>query len=423
MQAKVSSYVASRRKPVEDKKPISEVKSIKVPIPTFPPTAMVYSIPKNPSPEKDTNSTNDLEKPQIDVVSAAIMAKILEERERERSCMKHCDTCTCSKTIIPTLVSNNLTRHSVATQTGNRKNTLCLKCNEDLERSPLGGMKLVRSADSLLVPNINDVMKTYPQNIACHDINERDSNRNINGNKVVVSESSKIFTSSFSDSYTKSISKPAFDPKSGHHRLCEQNLNTLINPRESDKYKKANKNSTDSVRGPRYCSMVQTGSKNILLDNVDSNYAPVIYTRQSSSEKKHKKHEVVEKNQAQTYDSSHTGSLSSGDKTGKSISLSEGDNSLAKQQRVAEWVQNLDENEASSSDNSKTEQLKRVCDVNDIKNSIKNDSVIKAKLSDSENNPVRKISNGKQKYQSVPQSDTSTVQYNQSQMSHTETEI
>lgn len=123
-----------------------------MPIPTFPPTAMVYSIPKNPSPEKDANKETDVERPQVDVVSAAIMAKILEERERERSYTKHCDSCTCSKNILPTLI-NNLTHHTVSTQTGNWKNTLCLKCNEEIERSPLGSMKIVRSADSLLVPN------------------------------------------------------------------------------------------------------------------------------------------------------------------------------------------------------------------------------------------------------------------------------
>jgi len=34
-------------------------------------------------------------KPPLDIVSAAIMAKVLEERERERLNVKHCDSCTC----------------------------------------------------------------------------------------------------------------------------------------------------------------------------------------------------------------------------------------------------------------------------------------------------------------------------------------
>lgn len=36
-------------------------------------------------------------KPPLDIVSAAIMAKVLEERERERLNVKHCDTCTCPR--------------------------------------------------------------------------------------------------------------------------------------------------------------------------------------------------------------------------------------------------------------------------------------------------------------------------------------
>jgi hypothetical protein len=36
-------------------------------------------------------------KPPLDIVSAAIMAKVLEERERERLNVKHCDSCTCPR--------------------------------------------------------------------------------------------------------------------------------------------------------------------------------------------------------------------------------------------------------------------------------------------------------------------------------------
>jgi hypothetical protein len=35
------------------------------------------------------------EEPAVDIVSAAIMAKVLEERERERSLQQHCETCRC----------------------------------------------------------------------------------------------------------------------------------------------------------------------------------------------------------------------------------------------------------------------------------------------------------------------------------------
>ncbi|XP_076065236.1 uncharacterized protein LOC143039240 isoform X2 [Oratosquilla oratoria] len=64
-----------------------EMKVIKVPIPTFPPTAMVYSVNKY---------TDENEKEEAsDAVSAAIMAAVLEERAREHAKL-HCTTCTCN---------------------------------------------------------------------------------------------------------------------------------------------------------------------------------------------------------------------------------------------------------------------------------------------------------------------------------------
>ena len=47
--------------------------------------------------DKDTNNEEKNNSQPVDIVSAAIMAKILEERERERSQAKHCGTCTCRK--------------------------------------------------------------------------------------------------------------------------------------------------------------------------------------------------------------------------------------------------------------------------------------------------------------------------------------
>lgn len=100
-QAKVRSYMNSKQRRIDGngnvnshQKPKHEVKTIKVPIPTFPPTAMVYSL--NKTVEKDPDDT-DSSQSQEDLVSAAIMAKILEERERERlsNSNKHCPSCRC----------------------------------------------------------------------------------------------------------------------------------------------------------------------------------------------------------------------------------------------------------------------------------------------------------------------------------------
>ncbi|XP_025987403.1 uncharacterized protein LOC105197735 isoform X2 [Solenopsis invicta] len=98
VQAKVRTYVAQKRCSTQDTTQ-PDVKSITVPISTFPPTAMVYNISK-PTVEKHSDDDSDDSKPPMDIVSAAIMAKVLEDREKERIFAKHCDTCTCHRSIL-----------------------------------------------------------------------------------------------------------------------------------------------------------------------------------------------------------------------------------------------------------------------------------------------------------------------------------
>lgn len=67
-----------------------ELRTIRVPIPTFPPTAMVYSV-NNVTRALDTDSDSQN---LPDYVSAAIMAKVLEERSKERlDKQEHCRVC------------------------------------------------------------------------------------------------------------------------------------------------------------------------------------------------------------------------------------------------------------------------------------------------------------------------------------------
>jgi hypothetical protein len=47
--------------------------------------------------DEDCHEKSSSSKPPVDIVSAAIMAKVLEERERERLNIKHCDSCTCPR--------------------------------------------------------------------------------------------------------------------------------------------------------------------------------------------------------------------------------------------------------------------------------------------------------------------------------------
>ncbi|KAG5320663.1 BEGIN protein, partial [Pseudoatta argentina] len=98
VQAKVRTYVAQKRCSTQDTTQ-PDIKSITVPISTFPPTAMVYNITKS-TVEKHSDDDSDNSKPPMDMVSAAIMAKVLEDREKERIFAKHCDTCTCHRSIL-----------------------------------------------------------------------------------------------------------------------------------------------------------------------------------------------------------------------------------------------------------------------------------------------------------------------------------
>lgn len=155
IQSHVSMYMTQKRKPEEKK--TSEAKSIKVPIPTFPPTAMVYSVPKTTNNEEKQN-----EEPEntVDIVSAAIMAKVLEERERERTCIKHCDTCTCSKTI--KFADSGSSYHNVFTQTDNLD--ACKTCSDIQNNIQVKTFKSSDKVPSSDVENHNNVAKVQPNN-------------------------------------------------------------------------------------------------------------------------------------------------------------------------------------------------------------------------------------------------------------------
>ncbi|XP_025416499.1 uncharacterized protein LOC112687721 isoform X2 [Sipha flava] len=99
LQSKVRNYIFTKQRRLSDGNgnvaQKSEGKTIKVPIPTFPPTAMVYSL----SNEKSLKSSRDIEEgstQSVNNVSASILAKVLEERVKERLTQRHCYTCSCN---------------------------------------------------------------------------------------------------------------------------------------------------------------------------------------------------------------------------------------------------------------------------------------------------------------------------------------
>lgn len=105
-----------------------EYRTIRVPIPTFPPTAMVYSVNAVHAAKTDTEESMSQNSNNIssDYVSAAIMAKVLEERTRERNAKKlnRCEDCMCSKHLV------NLEERS--TQTGSPSFALSCAYEEQL---------------------------------------------------------------------------------------------------------------------------------------------------------------------------------------------------------------------------------------------------------------------------------------------------
>lgn len=152
MQAKVRTYIAQKG-PISEPKQ-SEVKSITVPISTFPPTAMVYNVTRASISKSDSSSSDDDPKPPVDVVSAAIMAKVLEDREKERIFARHCDTCTCHRSVL---------KVNTEMQTVNVYNT-CNECQtrEDSSRANDEKMDYLKN-DRTTKLHYNQSQKSYSQ--------------------------------------------------------------------------------------------------------------------------------------------------------------------------------------------------------------------------------------------------------------------
>ncbi|KAL1518337.1 hypothetical protein ABEB36_001976 [Hypothenemus hampei] len=169
VQMQVSMYMDNKRKPVDDKNRVPlEPKSIKVPIPTFPPTAMVYSVPKSLKYSNNDSGGDAERSPQVDIVSAAIMAKVLEERQKERALIKHCDTCTCAKSL---KIVYDISHHHVGIQTGSEyRENICLKCNENVSTSGvqivknIEKSKTISSHGNLDSLTANNIVKVQPNN-------------------------------------------------------------------------------------------------------------------------------------------------------------------------------------------------------------------------------------------------------------------
>ena len=98
--------------------PNNGAKVIRVPIPTFPPTAMVYSINRiseESLPLANSGHNQNESNGCPDYVSAAIMAKVLEERDKERRYRKSqkCHQCRNRRAYVQYIDDETQTNNSV----------------------------------------------------------------------------------------------------------------------------------------------------------------------------------------------------------------------------------------------------------------------------------------------------------------------
>lgn len=159
LQQKVRTYMSSKRRPSECNglPPKVERRTIKVPIPTFPPTAMVYSVNKAPNEKDLSDEEKEIGegKPPVDIVSAAILAKILEERERERLQIKHCSSCSCPSLLLKVDVSTQTENQIPMSNSPSSPAIMNLRYSSSLLGSGEASQVLVSLADdpsSLVIP-------------------------------------------------------------------------------------------------------------------------------------------------------------------------------------------------------------------------------------------------------------------------------
>nr|XP_045620638.1 uncharacterized protein LOC123771834 isoform X2 [Procambarus clarkii]XP_045620727.1 uncharacterized protein LOC123771834 isoform X2 [Procambarus clarkii] len=154
------------REPRDNPKP--EIKVIKVPIPTFPPTAMVYSVNKY-------SEENEKEEP-VDAVSAAIMAAVLEERQRERA-KRHCSTCSCGSPRTDT--ENDVLQTEDRELNGNSPSNYVFHQEEEFSRNinPMFKVNIVDVGTQVLPSYIGETGKVQSTCIYCQSCKNTSSEK------------------------------------------------------------------------------------------------------------------------------------------------------------------------------------------------------------------------------------------------------
>ncbi|KAK7874373.1 hypothetical protein R5R35_007835 [Gryllus longicercus] len=185
LQQKVLAYVCGRRRPSDvGAVPIRvEMRTIKVPVSTSPPSSMLYpvneahSIKELSSDEghedeielmSDTDVNYSEGRRPLDNVSAAIMAKVLEERERERQQTRHCESCTCFTNVAAVTVDSS-TQTSVTDLEPN------ISCMNGYTATTRGSQGHVRFVDSLSRNISGNAQTNFPSRLGLKITENRNS--------------------------------------------------------------------------------------------------------------------------------------------------------------------------------------------------------------------------------------------------------
>lgn len=271
-------------------------------------------------------------------------------------------------------------------------------------------MKIVRNIDVKMETVESNVVKVQPNNCLIN---------NESTNSSLIDLSSNL-TNSSNVSPKIVINTVITDKnKSEHHYLCKKSSLTYEKSDcENNTDKSSAKNtSSDQLKGPRYCSMrLQSGTRNILLDNAHNNIPPVLYTRSNSNNV----HNKLKNEPKLHHDYNNSLSNRSDDKT--TINSISSENSVQNRQRVAEWIQN------NSMENNDVERYGTAVEKSDFNDADK------AKYAEMEENVKRflfgeseflkTVEIGKLKYQNYRESENSTnTNMNSKKSSLTETEI
>lgn len=238
----------------------------------------------------------------VDIVSAAIMAKILEEREKERQNIKHCGTCVCplQRVFIDQACQTDSFHSFVDSENGqifmdnnffgNSKNHI-VKVETYQSQSPSVSSAIL--IERTCVPIDNNNVNSFSNSVNNNDNNIGHGSQTLKKNeelKLNVGRN-RYHSSKLSRGVNRSLCNPKKSEKSEDvgARNSEVHMDgsvrfsgsSLPNSKEVSIDIESLEGNKNSKSGPRRCSVsVQMGSSNILLDNLTC-FTPVVPSQQA----------------------------------------------------------------------------------------------------------------------------------------------